>query len=141
MWSSIEKLTNAVVDLSKAAKDVALNPNDEEANEVLTFAIEQARLLSEQSINNIVRQKMADQLGLSAKKAVIATTDCIKESRKALGQFPDGHRETNDSLNSVSDAVSKLDKSADYFFQNPSSEAGYPRLLESAGQFLGPSNR
>ena len=57
MWSSIEKLTNAVVDLSKAAKDVALNPNDEEANEVLTFAIEQARLLSEQSINNIVRQK------------------------------------------------------------------------------------
>eukprot|EP00092_Neocalanus_flemingeri_P085334 GFUD01107374.1.p1 GENE.GFUD01107374.1~~GFUD01107374.1.p1 ORF type:complete len:1009 (+),score=319.61 GFUD01107374.1:263-3028(+) len=84
---------------------------------------------------------MADQLGLSAKKAVIATTECINESKKALGQFPGGHREMEDSLTSISDAVSKLDKSADYFFQNPSSEAGYPHLLESADQFLGPSNR
>ena len=139
--SSIEQLTNAVVDLSKSAKGVALNPHDEEANEVLTFAIEHTRLLSEQSINTITRQKMADQLGLSAKKAMIATKDCIHESRNALGQFPDGNKEIKDSVKTVSCAVLKLEKSTDYFFQNPSSEAGYPRLIECAGQYVGPSKR
>ena len=127
--------------LSKAAKEFASNPNNEEAKEVLAFAIEQTRLVSEQSINGIVRKKMAEQLGLSAKKAVIATTDCINESKKAIYQFPEESRELKKSIKHVSDAVSKLDKSADYFFQNPSSEAGYPRLIESSENFLVPSNR
>ena len=86
-------------------------------------------------------KKMAEQLGISAKKAVIATTECINESKRAIDQFPEESREIKKSIKNVSDAVSKLDKSADYFFQNPSSEAGYPRLLETADHFLIPSNR
>ena len=141
VWSSIEQLTNAVVDLSKAAKDFAANPEDSEAREVLAFAVEQTRLLSEQSINAIVRQRMADQLGILAKKAVIATNDCIDVSKMAIEQSPDESREIMMTIRSVSDAATKLDKSADYFFQNPSSEAGYPRLKESSEFFLGPSKR
>ena len=139
--SSIEHLTNAVVDLSKAAKEFASNPDDEETKEILAFSVEQTRLLSEQAINGIIMRQMAHQLGISAKKAVLATTECINESKKATDRFPEESREMKTSIKNVSDAVSKLDKSTDYFFQNPTSEAAYPRLLETAEQFLAPSNR
>merc|ERR1719450_1943900 len=84
---------------------------------------------------------MAHQLGISAKKAALATTECINESRKAVDLLPEESKEMKMSIKNVSDAVSKLESSTDYFFQNPTSEAAYPQLLESAEQFMEPSNR
>ena len=139
--SSIEQLTNAVVDLSKAAKEFASDPDNEETKEVLAFSVEQTRLLSEQAINGVITRQMARQLGISAKKAAVATTECINESKIAIDQLPEESIEMKMSMKNVSDAVSKLDKSTDYFFQNSVSETAYPRLLETVEQFLGPSNR
>ena len=129
-----------ILELLNSAKEFGENKS-EESKEVLDFAVEQTRLTTEQAITNTVNHMKAQKLGLTAKKAIIATQECINAGKKAIEQFPDGHRELENSMFNAEKAADKLKNSTDRFFENPFSEEIFPSLIENAEEFQEPIHR